>query len=136
MPAPLPADSLSGLQLLLVEDHEDTRELLAMSLRRAGATVIEAPSVSVAIEELRNGDFAVLVSDIGMPDQDGYDLMRWVRSSDAPEKTRAIPAIAVTAFTDLEHRKRALAVGFAEHLAKPVKLTTLIAAVARLGSAP
>jgi CheY-like chemotaxis protein len=129
-----PASGLLGLRLLLVEDHDDARELLAIALRNAGANVTEADSVAVAVDALQRGDFSVLVSDIAMPGQDGYDLMRWVRSSEAPRNTRALPAVAVTAFTDPEDRRKALAVGFAEHVPKPVELSALIDIVARLGS--
>jgi CheY-like chemotaxis protein len=134
MSAPVPPSALAGLRLLLVEDHDDARELLAIALRNAGASVTEADCVPVAVDALRSEEFSVLISDIAMPGQDGYDLMRWVRSVDAPRNARAIPAVAVTAFTDPEDRKLAFAVGFAEHLPKPVALSTLIDVVARLGS--
>ena len=76
----------------------------------------------------------VLVSDIAMPGQDGYDLIRWVRSLDAPQTARNIPAVAVTAFVRSEDREKALAAGFAEHVPKPVEMSKLIDVVARLGA--
>lgn len=130
-----PVSRLDGLRLLLVEDHDDARELLALALRGAGASVTEADSVRVAVAALQRDIFSVLVSDIAMPGQDGYDLLRWVRSLDAPRTTRTIPAVAVTAFAAPEDRAKALAAGFAAHIAKPVEMSTLIEIVARLGTA-
>jgi CheY-like chemotaxis protein len=126
---------LHGLRLLLVEDHDDARELLAHALRGAGAIVTEADSVAGAVDALRRDEFSVLVSDIAMPGQDGYDLIRWVRSIDAPRTMRTIPAVAVTAFSAPEDRAKALAAGFAEHVPKPVEMSMLIDIVARLGTA-
>jgi CheY-like chemotaxis protein len=118
--------------VLLVEDHEDLRELLAMALRGAGANVFDVDGVTAAIAALRSVQFSVLVSDIAMPGRDGYDLMRWVRSVDAPRTTREIPAVAVTAFSSAADRAKALAAGFAEHVSKPVDMPMLIDTVARL----
>ena len=134
-PQPQPVSRLDGLRLLLVEDHDDARELLALALRGAGASVTEADSVPVAVDALQRDEFSVLLSDIAMPGQDGYDLLRWVRSVDAPRTTRTIPAVAVTAFAAPGDRAKALAAGFAEHVAKPVEMSTLIEIVARLGTA-
>jgi CheY-like chemotaxis protein len=107
---------------------------MALALRGAGANVTEADSVVVAVDALRRDKFSVLVSDIAMPGQDGYDLIRWLRSSDAPRTSRTIPALAVTAFSSPEDRAKALAAGFAEHVPKPVDVPMLIDIVARLGA--
>src|SRR6188768_2946390 len=88
-----PLQRLRGVRVLLVEDHEDLRELLAMAMRAAGASVFEADGVAAAVAALQGNQFSVLVSDIAMPGRDGYDLMRWARSLDAPEATRAIQAV-------------------------------------------
>jgi CheY-like chemotaxis protein len=126
---------LQGLSLLVVDDHDDARDLLATLLRGAGANVTEAESVVMAVDALRREAFSVLVSDIAMPGQDGYDLIRWIRSPDAPGSARSIPAVAVTAFGMPEDRARALAAGFEEHVPKPVEVATLIEIIARLGLA-
>ena len=120
---------------MLVEDHEDLRELLAMAFRSAGASVFEADGVKAAVAALQSGEFSVLVSDIAMPGLDGYDLMRWIRSPEAPEATRVIQAVAVTAFASATDRAKALAAGFAEHVSKPVDIPILIEIVARLAAA-
>ncbi len=127
---------LDGLRILLVEDHDDTRELLALVLRDAGATITEANGVAAAIDALTRDPFSVLVSDIAMPDQDGYDLIRWLRSSALPDSRRNMPAVAVTAFGATEDRANALREGFVEHLTKPVDAAKLIAAVARVAAHP
>src|SRR6478735_7191112 len=80
-----PLQRLRGVRVLLVEDHEDLRELLAMALRGAGASVCEVDGVTAAVAALRSSAISVLVSDIAMPGRDGYDLLRWTRSLDAPE---------------------------------------------------
>jgi len=129
-----PVQRLRGVHVLLVEDHEDLRELLAMALRSAGASVLEADGVTAAVAALRSEEFSVLVSDIAMPGRDGYDLLRWARSPDAPRTTRTIPAVAVTAFTSAADRAKALASGFAEHVSKPVDMPMLIETVARLAA--
>jgi CheY-like chemotaxis protein len=125
---------LQGLSLLLVDDHDDARELLATVLSGAGASVTEADGVAGAIEAFQRDEFSVLVSDIGMPGRDGYDLIRWVRSLDAPSTARSIPAVAVTAFGAPKDRERALAAGFGEHVPKPFEPATLIEIIARLAT--
>jgi len=133
---PIRLDSrLQGLRLLIVDDHDDARELLAIALRGAGARVTEADCVTVAVDALLQNEFSVLVSDIAMPGSDGYDLIRWVRSFDAPRTARSMPAVAVTAFASAGDRARAFAAGFAEHVPKPVEMSRLIDIVARLGAA-
>ncbi len=126
-----PEISLDGLLILVVDDEEDTRQLLVQSLTFHGATVISADSAKNAMELLKDQNPDVLVSDIGMPDEDGYSLIRKVRAL-PDEQNRNIPAIALTAFTRAQDRMRALSSGFQNHVSKPVEpdeLTTVIASL-------
>ena len=129
--ASAPSPPLAGLRVLAVEDDESTLDALTELLSLQGAAVAPAASVSQALETLQGFDPDVLVSDIGMPERDGYDLIREIRAlgHDATD----LPAVAVTAFASPEDRQRALAAGFQVHLAKPVdpkELTHVIAALA------
>ncbi len=122
---------LAGLRVLAVEDDESTLDALTELLSIQGADVVPAASVSQALKSLQGFDPDVLVSDIGMPERDGYDLIREIRAlgHDAMD----LPAVAVTAFASPEDRQRALAAGFQVHLAKPVdprELTSVIAELA------
>lgn len=122
---------LSGLRVLAVEDDESTLEALTELLSLRGADVRPAASVKQALESFQDFDPEVLVSDIGMPERDGYDLIRELRASG--RDAAALPAVAVTAFASPEDRQRALTAGFQVHLAKPVdpkELTSVIASLA------
>lgn len=122
---------LDGLLILVVDDEKDTRQLLVQALTFHGATVETAASVGEALQiiEAKNPD--VLVSDIGMPDEDGYSLIRKVRAlSDAQHKN--IPAVALTAFTRAQDRMRALSAGYQNHVSKPVDLDELATVIASL----
>jgi CheY-like chemotaxis protein len=121
---------LQGARVLVVDDHDDARELLAIVLEMEGAQVTQADSVRAALSAVASGEFDVLVSDIGMPGEDGYALIRQLRARVSGAHT--IPAVAVTAFVSREERRAALAAGFQEHLAKPVDLRALVDVVARL----
>jgi PAS domain S-box-containing protein len=121
---------LSGLHVLVVDDDDDGRELVRRLIAECGAEVQMASSGAEALQSVRARRPAVIVSDIGMPGMDGYEMMRRLRetsSSSAP-----LPAIALTAFARPEDRERALACGFTAHVAKPVEPAELIATVARL----
>ncbi len=133
LPQPETSDdaALCGLRVLLVDDEEDARELLETVLVDAGAVVETAGSVDEAVEALRRFDPHVLVSDIGMPDEDGYSLMRRARSELG---ARVPPSIALTAYTRPEDRMKALSVGFTTHIAKPVSPADLLSAVGNLGA--
>jgi PAS domain S-box-containing protein len=126
-----PSLPLSGLRLLLVDDDLDTCEAMAYLLAQAGARVVTASSVPEALNEFERSRPDVLVSDIGMPDRDGYDLLRQVRMR-SPERGGGIPAVAMTAYARPEDRVRALAAGFQEHVPKPVDPGDLVTVLARL----
>jgi signal transduction histidine kinase len=124
-------DGLSGLRLLIVEDEPDTRDALARFLQHYGATVVAVGSAGEALEHLGAETFDVLVSDIGMPGMDGYDLIRELRSRETGSG-RCLPAVAVTAFSREEDRQRVLREGYHEHVPKPVNTTRLIGVLLEL----
>jgi CheY-like chemotaxis protein len=117
--------------LLIVEDEPDSLEILKVVLSRYGADVTTASSAYEALKILETMRPNVLISDVGMPDVDGYELMHRVRSLDA-ERGGGILAIALTAYAREEDRKRALDAGFREHVAKPVDPATLVNVIATL----
>ncbi|MCC7123861.1 MAG: CHASE3 domain-containing protein [Acidobacteria bacterium] len=122
---------LEGLMVLVVDDEPDARELVQRFLSEAGAGTTSASSASEALELLEQGlQPDIIVSDIGMPERDGYDFMRRVRQLDGP--VASAPAAALTALARGEDRKRALLAGYQTHLAKPVDPTELVAMVASL----
>ena len=126
------ASPLAGLRVLIVDDETDARELVCALLAERGALVSSAASAEEAMELLAGGQLDVLVSDLGMPNEDGFSLMRRVRALPSP-RARDVPALALTAYARAEDCARALSAGFHEHLAKPVESAALIEAVARLG---
>ncbi|HUL18115.1 MAG TPA: response regulator, partial [Steroidobacteraceae bacterium] len=124
---PAPGEALRGISVLLVDDQPDALEGLARLLRTGSAHVVTASSGAEALELLRSGTFDVLLSDIGMPGQDGYEFIRAVRASGNP-----IPAAALTALARAEDRGHALLAGYTVHLAKPVDASELFATVSAL----
>jgi CheY-like chemotaxis protein/nitrogen-specific signal transduction histidine kinase len=118
---------LSGVRVLVVDDEPDARALMGTVLEQCGADVATVASSTAALEALRSAHFDVLLSDISMPEEDGYQLIRKVRAMQ-PE----IPAAAVTAFARAEDREAALAAGFQLHVAKPVEPATLARVVESL----
>jgi CheY-like chemotaxis protein len=122
--------NLGGLRILVVDDEADARDMLAILLRLYGADVITASSAEAAIEALaQEGPRPnLIVSDIAMPGEDGYSLMRRVRALD-PEQGGGIPAIAVTAYSRTEDRVQAMAAGFQMHIPKPVNGSELAHAI-------
>lgn len=124
---------LRGLLIVVVDDEADARDLLTTVLRQQGAEVLSASAASEAyrliVEAVRLPD--LLVSDISMPGEDGYSLIRRIRSL-LPAQGGRIPAVALTAFGRMEDRLRALAAGFEMHLSKPVELTELVLVAASL----
>ncbi|MEH2368213.1 PAS domain-containing hybrid sensor histidine kinase/response regulator [Nostoc sp.] len=122
---------LNGLQILVVDDNTDTRELIAFILEQSGGQVRAVSSVGEALEALERLKPDVLVSDIGMPDEDGYSLIRKVRAQEA-EQEEKILAVALTAFARDEEHRLALQAGFQVHLSKPVEPEELVKVVANL----
>ena len=126
--------SLQGLHVLVVDDDADARRLVLHLMEDYGASVVEADSADQALEALAVIDFALLISDIGMPDKDGYTLMRQIRSAPEP-RLRSLPAIALTAFARPEDRTVALNAGFDAYLSKPAEpfqiIRTALAVMAR-----
>ncbi len=127
----LPKLSLDGLLILVVDDEEDTRQLLVQILTSYGATVVAAGSAAEGLSELQDKNPDVLVSDIGMPDEDGYSLIRKIRAL-PDEHHKNTKAIALTAFTRARDRMRALAAGFQNHVGKPVEPDELATVIASL----
>ncbi|HYO92350.1 MAG TPA: ATP-binding protein, partial [Pyrinomonadaceae bacterium] len=122
---------LKGVRVLVVDDEEDALRLLSTILRQCEAVVETASNAGQAIEALRRTRPDVLVSDIGMPGEDGYGLLERVRAEGDPE-VKELPAVALTGYASEEDRARSLAAGFQAHLTKPIDPQSLIAAVARL----
>jgi CheY-like chemotaxis protein len=120
---------LSGLRILVVDDEADARHLLRQILEECGAEVLAAAGVEEALALLRSGRPDLLVSDIGMPGADGYQLLERVRALGDPALAN-LPAIALSAFARSEDRTRAVRSGFALHLSKPVESASLVASVA------
>jgi CheY-like chemotaxis protein len=115
---------LDGLRVLLVDDERDGRESLAVLLSHRGATTIEADSAVEAMQRLVEGPVDVVVTDIGMPREDGYSLLQQIRQRDK-ERGAHTPVIAVTGFVSGGDRDEALRAGFDEHVGKPVDLPML-----------
>jgi len=125
-----PTQLLSGVNVLLVDDDSDTLTLMTTALTRRHANVTAVSSADEAIQAISKKRPDVLVSDIAMPDEDGYGLIEKVRLLENGA-TQTIPAVAITAYAKEEDRERALSAGFQIYLAKPVELTELISVVAR-----
>ncbi|HEX6900772.1 MAG TPA: response regulator [Thermoanaerobaculia bacterium] len=124
-------DRLAGVRVMVVEDEDDTRELLVTALEQCGAEVVDFGSVPEALDSFERGAPDVLLSDLGMPGEDGYSLIRQIRER-SPENGGRVPAAALTAYARAEDRQRALDSGFQTHLAKPFDPAELVATVARL----
>jgi PAS domain S-box-containing protein len=124
-----PSASLNGIRVFIVEDEPDTREFLERYLAAAGAEVTAVSTATDALAKLPDCEADILVSDIGLPDIDGYDLMQRVRRLEA-KNCGAIPAVALTAYARTEDRMRAFRAGYQAHLAKPVEPAELVATIA------
>ncbi len=125
------------MTILVVDDEPDAREIVQRILEEQGASVMLAASAKEALETLGARTPSAIVSDIGMPGMDGYELVQRLRARET--EARAVPAIALTAYVRAEDRARALAVGYQGHVAKPLVASMLVAAVkdaCRISAAP
>lgn len=126
--APLPEEALAGLRILAVDDDPDSLEVLTSILRLHHATVFGASSAVEALDMLQREHPNLIISDIAMPEHDGYWLMQQVQRI-AEEGGRVVPCIALTAFANETVRRRALETGFAAHLSKPLNPEELVKAI-------
>jgi signal transduction histidine kinase/ActR/RegA family two-component response regulator len=129
-PVPTAILGLSGVRVLIVDDEPDARELLTVVLTQSGAEVSAASSVVEALQQYHAHAPNILVSDLGMPGEDGFVLIRKLRALE--RKENRIPAIALTAYARDEDRTRCLTSGFQRHIAKPIDPNSLVSAVAEL----
>ena len=120
--------NIQDVRVLLVEDDPDGRDMVKHVLSENGGHVRAVESAAEALKALAESTFDVVVSDIGMPEVDGYELLHLIRA-----RGNLVPAIALTAFARAEDRDKALGAGYAAHLSKPVEPPALIAAVAGIG---
>ena len=120
---------LDGVHVLLVEDDDDSRKLLGTMLKRHGARVTSTKSAAEALQVFADDLPDILISDIGMPDEDGYEFIRKLREL-PPEKGGRTPAIALTGYASRKDRERALGAGYHQHMAKPIEQADMIAAIA------
>jgi CheY-like chemotaxis protein len=121
---------LDGVRVLVVEDDEDTREVLTLGLELQGAEVRGVGSADAALKAVKEFSPHVILSDIGLPDEDGLSLIRKLRQ--LPASSGRIPAAAVTAFTLSDDGEEPIRAGFQRHFRKPVETRTLFEAVAEL----
>jgi CheY-like chemotaxis protein len=124
-------DDLQGLHIHVVDDEPDAVELLRVMLAQYGASVTTSSTAQHAIGCIRQARPDLLISDIGMPHQDGYELIRELRHMD-DEGAKMLPAIALTAYAAIEDQQRAMLAGFQTHVTKPVEPTVLINAITQL----
>ena len=124
-------DKLRGVDILAVDDDEDTLEMLRFILQQQGANVVTADSVTKAADTLRQFLPHVILTDIGMPDYNGYALIKLVRAKDEKEG-RNTPAIALTAYTSPADKQTALSSGFQKYLSKPFDPAELIETIGGL----
>jgi CheY-like chemotaxis protein len=122
---------LEGVKVLVVDDEADARQLIKRVLSQCNALVMTADGAAEGLKMLRSERPDILVSDIGMPQMDGYDFMRQVRSLPVQEGGKT-PAIALTAFARSEDRTRAMLAGYQVHIAKPIEPQELLATVGSL----
>jgi CheY-like chemotaxis protein len=127
------SEALKGISILVVEDDDDTRDLLKVLLQTQGALVTPTASVMDALQSYDQSRPDVIVADIGMPDYNGYTLIGRVRARDR-EKGKIVPAIALTAFTTSIDRDTVLSAGFQVHMPKPFEPNRLISVIADLAA--
>jgi CheY-like chemotaxis protein len=119
---------MEHLRILIVDDDADGRTLTSLILTQAGATVRSVATVCEALQVLESDEADALVSDIGLPDEDGYSLIRAIRHREAKEGG-FLPALALTGYARPEDRARSLAEGFQAYISKPVEPENLTAAI-------
>jgi CheY-like chemotaxis protein/anti-sigma regulatory factor (Ser/Thr protein kinase) len=125
------SERLDGLNILIVEDEQDARDLLKVGLTQCGAEARAVSSAAEALQAMEADVPDVLISDIGMPEVDGYELMRRIRELPADRGGR-VPAIALTAYARTEDRLQAFRAGYQMHVPKPVELAELVAVISSL----
>jgi PAS domain S-box-containing protein len=125
------SQNLEGIEILVVDDDTDSRDFIAFALEMGGATVTQAASGLEALQILTQFKPDIIVSDIGMPEMDGYMLMRQIRNLQ-PEEIALIPAVALTAYAGEYDHQQALSAGFQKHVSKPVEPDELVAIIAQL----
>ncbi|OUL19226.1 hybrid sensor histidine kinase/response regulator [Nostoc sp. T09] len=133
-PTPAPLDftgELRGIKAIVIDDQTDSRELIAFVLEQQGAEVISAGSASEALEKLAQYKPDILITDISMPDEDGYTLLEKVRTL-LQKQGANLPALAITAYARAEDQQQAISAGFQQHLAKPIDPSELVKAVLSL----
>jgi signal transduction histidine kinase/ActR/RegA family two-component response regulator len=123
--------SLAGISVLVVDDDQESRDVVAAQLREHEAVVLTADSAAQAFDVLQHERIDVLLADIAMPGEDGYSLLRRVRAL-RPAAAATIPAAAITALARADDRRRALQAGFQLHMPKPIEAASLVAAVSQL----
>lgn len=128
LPPNTPDLNLNGLRVLLVDDERDSRNLVTFLLEQHRASVTSLESAREALRQLTQADFDLLISDIGMPEMDGYALIRYVREQPT-DQNQNILAIALTAYAGESDQQQALAAGFQQHITKPIEPETLIQTV-------
>jgi len=132
-PAPSPSPGtdvrLNGIRVLAVDDHDDSRHLTGMILEQCGADVMLTASVTEAMKIFHDSRIDVVVSDLAMPEEDGYDLIRRVRDLERATRRRRTPAVALTGYAASEDRERALSAGYNFYLVKPVDADALISVI-------
>jgi CheY-like chemotaxis protein len=125
------AIDLRGARVLVVDDDEDNREMLASVLTHSGARVATAENAAEALTAFERERPHILISDIGLPDEDGYNLLRKLRALPVTSGGADVPAIALSGYGDPEDCAAASLAGFQAHLTKPVELPIVVATVAR-----
>jgi PAS domain S-box-containing protein len=129
--AQLVRPNLEGLHILIVDDETDALDLITVELAQHGAKVKGVTNAEDALAALEQNKFDLLISDIGMPKMDGYELIRRIRKQELENGTR-IPAVALTAYARVQDRMQAIMAGFSTHIAKPVEANELVTVVASL----
>ncbi|MBA2620101.1 MAG: GAF domain-containing protein [Acidobacteria bacterium] len=123
---------LKGLRVLIVDDEPDARDLMTTVLEQCQAQVLTVASAAEMREKIDGFDPHIIVSDIGLPEEDGYDLIRKVRAAEKKANSKRVPAVALTAYARVDDRMKALGAGFQMHVPKPVEPAELAAVIASL----